>query len=68
MENEFPELIYKCFDKKNLETLTMIRDIIFGMDEKVTRDFFTLALVSTLRHASTAGTGWPYIAPSKYAK
>jgi len=30
------------------------------------RDFFLLALTDTLRTASKAGTGWPYIAPSKY--
>ena len=66
VDYQFPDLIYKCFDKKNLGNLTMIRDIVFGM-AGLERDFFTLALVSTLRHASTAGTGWPYIAPSKYA-
>lgn len=66
IDSKFPALIYKCFEKKNLGNLTMIRDIVFNMDG-VKKDFFTLALISTLRHASTAGTGWPYIAPSKYA-
>ena len=30
------------------------------------RDFMKLALTATLRIATTAGAGWPYIAPSKH--
>ncbi len=47
--------------------LKFIRDDIeeFNcIDEE--RDLFRLALTNTLRIASSAGTGWPYIAPSKY--
>ncbi|MCY4489856.1 MAG: DNA methyltransferase [Thaumarchaeota archaeon] len=63
---KYPDLIYKCFSKKTLSTLEKIHNAVkvvnFG------KDFFKLALVATLRNVSTAGTGWPYIAPSEHAK
>lgn len=64
--DNFPELIYKCFTDTTLRTLTQIHQAVDSVD--VGHDFFRLALTATLRHASTAGTGWPYIAPSKYAE
>ena len=64
--DNFPELIYKCFTGETLKTLTRIHRAVNEADTG--RDFFRLALTATLRHASTAGTGWPYIAPSKYAE
>ena len=63
---EMPELIYKCFDNNNLSKLAMIRDAVLSL-QGIEKSFFTLALVSALRKSSTAGTGWPYIAPTKYA-
>jgi DNA modification methylase len=64
---DFPELVHKCYSDKNLWILKFIRDsieVFAGTNEE--RDFFRLALTATLRIASKAGTGWPYIAPSKY--
>ncbi len=63
---DMPELIYKCFDNDNLSKLAMIRDVVLSLNG-IEKQFFTLALVSALRKSSTAGTGWPYIAPTKYA-
>ena len=65
--DKYPALVHKCYSPVNLQKLDFILDIISQMDcsdEK--RDFFLLALTDTLRTASKAGTGWPYIAPSKY--
>ncbi len=65
--SEFPELIHKCYSRRNLARLKIIRDTIESFDgSAVERDFFRLALTDTLRTASRAGTGWPYIAPSRY--
>lgn len=66
IKNEFPDLIYKCFDDKNLAELTKIRNVLREYTG-FRGQFFQLALVHALRLASNAGTGWPYIAPSKYA-
>lgn len=64
---EFPELIHKCYSPQNLWRLKFIRDSIenFQTSEEE-RNFFKLALTDTLRTASSAGSGWPYIAPNKY--
>lgn len=65
--DEFPELVRKCYSSENLWALKYIRDTILSWDcPPEERDFFLLALTDTLRAASWAGTGWPYIAPSKY--
>lgn len=62
-----PSLIYKCLSESNLLQLLQIRNYIaLSSYEQKYKDFFNLALITTLRTASTAGTGWPYIAPSKY--
>jgi len=64
---EFPELIHKCYSQRNLAKLKIIRDTIESFDcSEEERNFFRLALTDTLRTASTAGTGWPYVSPSKY--
>jgi DNA modification methylase len=65
--DEFPALVHKCYSEHNLAKLKIIRDTIEALGcSEAERDFFRLALTDTLRTASTAGTGWPYIAPSKY--
>lgn len=65
--NEFPPLVRKCYSEKNLWVLKTIRDSIEEHSPTPEiADFFRLALTDTLRTASKAGTGWPYIAPSKY--
>ncbi len=65
--SEFPKLIHKCYSDRNLWSLKFIRDSIeeYSPTAEI-GDFFRLALTDTLRAASKAGTGWPYIAPSKY--
>lgn len=65
--NEFPELVRKCFSEENLRKLKFIRDTIAAFDlTPQERDLFLLALADTLRSATKAGAGWPYIAPSEY--
>lgn len=66
IENEFPELIYKCYHPQDLKELYLLRGFITNqvMDYQV-QDLLKLALTDTLRNAAAAGTGWPYIAPNK---
>jgi len=64
---EFPKLVRKCYSDENLWVLKFIRDFIENFEcSAEERNFFRLALTNTLRIASKAGAGWPYIAPSKY--
>ena len=61
-----PELLKKCYSQANLENLLSIRDAISKQSRSpVITDFLNLALTDTLRNASKAATGWPYISPSK---
>ena len=65
--SEFPELVHKCFSEQNLRKLKFVRDTINAFDlTPQERDLFLLALADTLRTATRAGAGWPYIAPSEY--
>jgi DNA modification methylase len=66
LENEFPELINKCFLPETLFQLVTIRDAIqkFKVSQKVL-EFLRTALICVLRDVSIAATGWPYIAPNK---
>ncbi|MDH7485125.1 MAG: DNA methyltransferase [Anaerolineae bacterium] len=65
--DRYPALVHKCYSPVNLQRLDFIRDAISRLDcSDEERDFFLLALTDTLRTASKAGTGWPYIAPNKY--
>ncbi|MCX7841140.1 MAG: site-specific DNA-methyltransferase, partial [Anaerolineae bacterium] len=65
--SEFPDLVHKCYSRRNLAKLKIIRDTIESFDcSEEERNFFRLALTDTLRTASSAGTGWPYVAPSQY--
>jgi len=65
--DKFPDLVHKCYSPANLQKLDLIREAILHTDcSDKERDFFILALTDTLRMASKAGTGWPYIAPGKY--
>ncbi|MGB9590801.1 MAG: hypothetical protein ACPL68_07945, partial [Candidatus Hydrothermia bacterium] len=62
-----PALVRKCYSADNLRKLVSIREAIEAMGcENEIKDFLRLALVDTLRTASSAGTGWPYIAPTRY--
>ena len=65
----WPDLVYKCFTDDNLRQLLALRTAI--LECKITperQDFFKVALTATLRDVTSAGAGWPYIAPSKHAK
>lgn len=66
LENEFPELITKCFLPETLFQLVTIRDAIekFKVSDEV-KEFLRTALICVLRDVSIAATGWPYIAPNK---
>lgn len=65
----WPDLIYKCFGDEELSKLYAIKTVIEGLDVDAHRlDFLKTALTSTLREVTSAGAGWPYIAPSKYAE
>ncbi len=62
----WPPLVYKCFTGNNLSELAALRNAILKFEgEGHTQDFLKLALTSTLRIVTTAGAGWPYIAPGK---
>ncbi|MBI4266879.1 MAG: hypothetical protein HY668_00730 [Chloroflexi bacterium] len=63
----WPELVYKCFTEDNLRKLGALRSALLAEDqESPETNFLKLALTATLRIVTTAGAGWPYIAPSKY--
>lgn len=62
----WPPLIYKCFSEDNLRQLAALREVILLRAPCPETDFLRLALTTTLRIVTTAGAGWPYIAPSKY--
>jgi hypothetical protein len=63
----WPELVYKCFTEDNLRKLGALRAILLEEDqESPETNLLKLALTATLRIVTTAGAGWPYIAPSKY--
>ena len=63
----WPPLVYKCFSDDSLPQLAALREAIIDSDvEEHLQDFLRLALTATLRVVTTAGAGWPYIAPSKY--
>lgn len=65
----WPALVYKCFTEDNLRQLLALRIAVLGHECPSTRkDFFKVALTATLRDVTSAGAGWPYIAPSKHAK
>jgi DNA modification methylase len=63
----WPELVYKCFTEDNLRKLGALRTMLLAEDQTFPEtSFLKLALTATLRIVTTAGAGWPYIAPSKY--
>ena len=64
----YPELVYKCFTEPVLSKLTAIRNSIQDITDGDVSSFFELALAKTLRRVTTAGAGWPYIAPSPHAR
>lgn len=66
LENEFPELVLKCYEDNTLLDLLFIRNAIIKSNfSEGIKDLFFVGLTSILRQVSTAATGWPYIAPNK---
>ena len=65
LDKIFPELVYKCYHPDDLAALYLIREHGSKIEPQPYQNLFKLALTDTLRGASTAGTGWPYIAPRK---
>lgn len=62
-----PELLFKCYPTETLKKLYFVLQLIEkSRYSEETKDFFRIALTHSLRTVSTAGTGWPYIAPTKY--
>ena len=69
VDGAWPPLVYKCFSEENLKKLYALRKAILELESDQSRqDFLKLALTSTLRTVTSAGAGWPYIAPSRYAE
>ena len=65
----WPALVYKCFREDTLRQLYALRVAIEHHETAQERfDFLKVALTATLRVVTSAGAGWPYIAPSKYAE
>ncbi len=66
---QYPALVHKCFTPQTLRSLTAIKQSVArNCPTQRSREFFELALAATLRLVTTAGAGWPYIAPSKHAR
>ena len=61
----FPELVVKCFLPDTLYILMLIRDYNMRIQNRDIKLFLNTGLICCLRQVSTAGTGWPYIAPNK---
>lgn len=66
LSDVFPALVLKCYDPKDLNHLYLIREYISNEIKLSSyQNFLKLALTDTLRTVSSAGTGWPYVAPNK---
>ena len=66
IEQNFPELILKCYDEETLKKLLVLRNFVMGDDlAPAIKDFFHVVVTALLRNVSKAATGWPYIAPKK---
>lgn len=66
LNETFPELILKCYEKNILADLFFIRESMAAIKTSpAIRDVMYVGLVALLREVSSAATGWPYIAPKK---
>jgi DNA modification methylase len=64
-----PELLPKCYSDQTLrELLGLWKLVQESIEDPAHVLFFKVAMTNTLRVVSSAGTGWPYIAPSKFAE
>lgn len=66
LDQVFPALIHKCYHPNDLAVLYFMREFIsLQVSDNHLQNLLKLALTDTLRGASIAGTGWPYISPPK---
>lgn len=66
IEQNFPELILKCYDEETLKKLLVLKNFVMVDDlAPAIKDFFHVVVTALLRNVSKAATGWPYIAPKK---
>lgn len=65
--DEYPSLIYKCYDNGTLEDLDVLsQSYTIVKDESPASDLAWLTLVAILRRTSKAGTAqWQYVLPRK---
>lgn len=65
--DNYPDIVYKCYDKENLKKIDCLKKAILSLD--VNNNAFKviwLAFVSILRSSSHAGTAsWQYVLPNK---
>jgi DNA modification methylase len=62
----FPPLVHKCYSPEVLAQLYLFREyIVHDVEPSPYQNLLKLALTDILRTVSSAGTGWPYIAPNK---
>jgi DNA modification methylase len=62
----FPPLVHKCYSPEVLAQLYLFREYIaHDVEPGPYQNLLKLALTDILRTVSSAGTGWPYIAPNK---
>jgi hypothetical protein len=67
--NAVPELLPRCYSDKTLrELLYLWKYAQACIENEEHLLLFKVAMTNTLRVVSSAGTGWPYIAPSKFAE
>jgi len=66
LQDEFPELVLKCYEVKTLYDLWALRELISeNLEDEGLQGFFFVVVTAMLRNVSIAATGWPYIAPNK---
>ena len=63
----WPDLVYKCYSEPNLARLAALKTAI-ERSKSGQSQLLKVALTATLRDSTSAGAGWPYIAPSKFAE
>lgn len=66
-KEEYPTIVYKCYDDYNLITLDKLKKALYTMkDDSAQYKLTWLAFVSIIRCSSHAGTAqWQYVLPNK---
>jgi len=66
LSDVFPPLVHKCYSPEVLARLYLIREyVVHEVEPGPYQNLLKLTLTDILRTVSSAGTGWPYIAPNK---